>query len=92
MGLVNRSTKRADRCKVFHLKTFSFTNINVIRDQLKSLKSAFITSWEAIKTCHYPMRCSIAQNFKANGWSFVDNYQGNKNLFKFTKLQKSNVS
>ena len=35
------------------LKTINFTVINVIRYQLKPIKCSFISTWEAIATCHY---------------------------------------
>ena len=37
------------------LKTINFRVINILRYQLKSLKCSFISTWEAIETCHLPM-------------------------------------
>ena len=75
MGLVPNATgqqveKRANRCEVqkyFAIgEKITFPVINVIRYQLKPLKCSFISTLEAIETCHYPIfDCAKFQSFEA---------------------------
>ena len=69
------------------LKTISFTVINVIRCQLKSLKYL-----QRKQLKHVIIHCSIAQIFKANGiYDYCHKLKRKQKSYKMYKYKKSEI-